>query len=81
MANKKKKVKAEKLTLVLHSPNIQIFDHVDNGKRVEVRALFVSVVAGALVREHNDLGGRDNDKIVAASFRLGDLLTEHYFNT
>lgn len=79
--NKKVKLKAQKMALAEYNPKILILDFMETTEVVDVRANFVATIAGALVAQHSDLGGRDDEKIVAAAFRLGDLLTERYFNT
>ena len=79
--NRKKKLKAQKVALALNSPKIRTLDNQESSKAVDVRAMFVATVAAALVTKHSDLGGRDDKRIADAAFRLGDLLTERYFNT
>ena len=78
---RKKKLKAQAMALALNSPKISILSNQQSTTAIDVRAMFVSTVAGALVRNHPDLGGRDDKRIVDAAFRLGDLLTERYLNT
>ena len=47
----------------------------------QARIRFATAVTTALVEKYGDLGGRNDDKIVAEALRLADLMVVAYFNT
>jgi hypothetical protein len=69
------------MALAVHQPTIKIIDGIPQTSAEELRVQFVSAALSSLVMLNGDLGGRNDDRIVAEAIRLGDMMVDAYLNT